>query len=168
MGLKKPVKTGPDLPSLDEIIGVDVEPVETDGYIVLDTVPGQACTLESNTPISIKAELGKFGDANAADVVSGKTFTSAAGLKVAGTGNMGKVTTLNSTSQTINLGTINPAKTYAVYCYSLSGYCCGIIQNGGVVKTTASNFSLKITDGVAKITDTKSTGLNATVYIVEA
>ena len=85
MGLKKPIKTGSDLPTLNELVGVDVAPVETDGYIVLDTVPGQACALESNTPISIKAELGKFGDATAADVASGKTFTSAAGLKVAGT-----------------------------------------------------------------------------------
>ena len=84
MGLKKPVKTGPDLPSLDELIGVDAYPVETDGYIVLGTVPGRACTMESNTPISIKAELGKFGDATAADVASGKTMTSAEGLKVAG------------------------------------------------------------------------------------
>ena len=84
MGLKKPVKTGPDLPSLDELIGVDAYPVETDGYIVLGTVPGRACTMESNTPISIKAELGKFGDATAADVASGKTITSAEGLKVAG------------------------------------------------------------------------------------
>lgn len=84
MGLKKPVKTGSDLPSLDELIGVDAYPVETDGYIVLGTVPGRACTMESNTPISIKAELGKFGDATAADVASGKTMTSADGLKVAG------------------------------------------------------------------------------------
>ena len=84
MGLKKPVKTGSDLPTINELVGVDVAPVETDGYIVLDTVPGQACVMESNTPISIKAELGKFGDATAADVASGKTFTSEKGLKVVG------------------------------------------------------------------------------------
>ena len=84
MGLKKPVKTGSDLPTLNELVGVDANPVEADGYIVLDTIPGQPCALESNTPISIKAELGKFGDATAADVASGKTFTSAGGLKVAG------------------------------------------------------------------------------------
>ena len=51
MGLKKPIKTGSDLPTLNELVGVDANPVEADGYIVLDTVPGQACTLESNTPI---------------------------------------------------------------------------------------------------------------------
>ena len=84
MGLKKPVKSGSDLPTLNELVGVDAVPVETDGYIVLDTVPGQACALESNTPISIKAKLLKFGDATAADVASGKRFTSEEGLKVTG------------------------------------------------------------------------------------
>lgn len=39
--------------------------------------------------LELKANYDKFGDATAADVAAGKTFTSAAGLKVVGTGSGG-------------------------------------------------------------------------------
>lgn len=50
----------------------------------------------------------EFGDATAADVASGKTFTSAAGVKVAGTGKMDTTTLVNtfppsSTSMIVNI-----------------------------------------------------------------
>lgn len=44
--------------------------------------------LRSGSTIMINDPLTNFGDATAADVASGKTFTSSAGLKVTGTGSM--------------------------------------------------------------------------------
>ena len=42
----------------------------------------------ANTSISYYSSISNFGDATAADVASGKTFTSSAGLKVTGTGKL--------------------------------------------------------------------------------
>lgn len=44
---------------------------------------------ESGASVYLDADFGEFGTATAADVASGKTFTSAAGLKVSGTGTVG-------------------------------------------------------------------------------
>ena len=42
----------------------------------------------NGSTITLRSSLSNFGDATAADVASGKTFTSSAGLKVTGTGSM--------------------------------------------------------------------------------
>ena len=44
---------------------------------------------KSNSKLELKANYDKFGDATAEDVAAGKTFTSAAGFKVTGTGSGG-------------------------------------------------------------------------------
>lgn len=49
--------------------------------------------LRSGAPVQILALPAAFGDATAADVTAGKTFTSAAGLNVSGTGRMAEITT---------------------------------------------------------------------------
>lgn len=51
---------------------------------VKGTVPKDAL-LRANTSVLVQAYNSEFGNATAADVASGKTFTSAAGLKVTGT-----------------------------------------------------------------------------------
>ncbi len=55
------------------------------GLVCLYAVPGKNYLIRPSVEVALYAELGRFGDATAADVVSGKTFTSAAGLKVTGT-----------------------------------------------------------------------------------
>lgn len=49
--------------------------------------------LRSGAPVQILALPAAFGDATAADVAAGKTFTSSAGVKVTGTGTMAEITT---------------------------------------------------------------------------
>lgn len=49
--------------------------------------------LRSGAPVQILAFPAAFGDATAADVAAGKTFTSSAGLNVSGTGRMAEITT---------------------------------------------------------------------------
>lgn len=49
--------------------------------------------LRSGAPVQILAFSAAFGDATAADVAAGKTFTSSAGLNVSGTGRMAEITT---------------------------------------------------------------------------
>lgn len=47
--------------------------------------PPRAMAIDMNTTVQASTALSNFGNATAADVAKGKTFTSAAGLKVAGT-----------------------------------------------------------------------------------
>ena len=47
--------------------------------------PPNAMAIDMNTTVRASTALSNFGDATAADVAKGKTFTSAAGLKVTGT-----------------------------------------------------------------------------------
>lgn len=62
--------------------------------------------------LTLKSQLSNFGDATAADVVAGKTFTSSAGLKVTGTASSSSSSTSGgltvksgtTTSATINTG----------------------------------------------------------------
>ena len=49
--------------------------------------------LRSGAPVQILAPPAAFGDATAADVAAGKTFTSSAGVKVTGTGTIAEITT---------------------------------------------------------------------------
>lgn len=57
-------------------------------YIQLKSDVGDAAErgiIDSGTEITMRAPIENFGDATAADVAAGKTFTSTAGLKVTGT-----------------------------------------------------------------------------------
>lgn len=63
--------------------------------------------LRSGSTIMINDPLTNFGDATAADVSSGKTFTSSAGLKVTGTGSNGGGATVT------NVITVSP-KAYSI------------------------------------------------------
>ena len=55
------------------------------GLVLLYAVPGKNYLIRPSVEVALYAELGRFGDATAADVAAGKTFTSVAGLKVTGT-----------------------------------------------------------------------------------
>lgn len=58
---------------------------QSDPYIVLTKSNNPNQLYRAGTGISVVTDKSNFGDATAADVASGKTFTSSAGLKVAGT-----------------------------------------------------------------------------------
>lgn len=59
---------------------------EASGRITLTTSFSDPTLFPAGSKHNVRANLSEFGDATAADVVAGKTFTSAAGLKVTGTG----------------------------------------------------------------------------------
>lgn len=57
------------------------------GYLRMYAPVKEVCHLRANSTVILRESLtdGAFGDATASDVAAGKTFTSAAGLKVTGT-----------------------------------------------------------------------------------
>lgn len=59
-------------------------------------VTSEDLMIRAGTEIDISVPNSDFGDATAEDVVAGKTFTSAAGLKVTGTGSSGAITITNN------------------------------------------------------------------------
>ena len=54
-------------------------------YLTIKGSPEMRMIVSNNTTVQASTALSKFGNATAADVAKGKTFTSAAGLKVTGT-----------------------------------------------------------------------------------
>ena len=73
------------LPVLDQL-GLGSAAVDKDGaYITMEAKPPFKRIIHDGTAIHLRAKSEKFGDAAAEDVAAGKTFTSAAGLKVTGT-----------------------------------------------------------------------------------
>lgn len=62
---------------------------------------GKRRVVDVNQNITLRHPLANFGDATAADVVAGKTFTSAAGLKVTGTHECAGGTTPTLQSKTV-------------------------------------------------------------------
>lgn len=82
--------------------------------------------MRKNSWAIIDCPLSKLGDASAADVAAGKTFTSSAGVKVTGTGSIGlKVNTGTTTSGTIDTG-LTSIKYLVIYKASLTA--SGLIQ----------------------------------------
>lgn len=64
------------------------------------------CLMRSGTVYSIAMSASNFGDATAADVVAGKTFTSASGLKVTGTHQCSS----GSSSPTLQSKSVSPSE----------------------------------------------------------
>ena len=76
-----------------------------------DTPVSKGIVNKGTTTTSLTTYLSNFGDATAADVASGKTFTSAAGLKITGTNTgsesgttQSKAVTLTAADQTVTCG----------------------------------------------------------------
>ena len=59
------------------------------GYLDTKYTIGADRLFRNGSTVTLKSSLSNFGDATAADVASGKTFTSSAGLKVTGTASGG-------------------------------------------------------------------------------
>lgn len=60
-------------------------PVLIDDYIITTGTVTDKIIIPADTAIRIDTDKSKYGDASASDVVSSKTFTSSAGVKIAGT-----------------------------------------------------------------------------------
>ncbi len=96
--------------------------------------------------IKLGAEATLFGDATAADVISGKTMTSAAGLKVVGT---------NTNDATATADDIAKGKTAYVQGQKITGTVEPAESNNNVeayaITNTNPSVSFKRTDGTIKI-----------------
>lgn len=115
--------------------------IEND-YIILGRGLGVNRLYRNGSTIRLRYKSENFGDATAADVAEGKTFTSSAGLKVTGTGTIGG----GSSSGGYSSGDV--VKAYPTSHTFVSGYVSGNItisyaNNAGESSTTAGKVELK-------------------------
>lgn len=127
----------------------------SNGRIRLETSYTSDSLVRSNSKISISSNASNFGDATASDVVSGKTFTSSAGLKAVGTH--------------VCSGGINPSGTIEITTngtHDVTNYASANVNvpstgsSGGLVAKTGS-FT-----GNGENTYTISTGLSSISYFM--
>lgn len=150
------------IPSYPGAVGITATNVSsTTSSLVLTTRP-QKMLLRNNN-IYVTTSLSNFGDATADDVVSGKTFTSASGLKVTGTH---KESSSGSSDNGYNCEsyfisdvsdlsvTLTNKKNIKAYGYAVNGYSkymfCGDKYANvayGVSSATYSSLSLSISNG---------------------
>lgn len=104
-----------------------------------------------NSYIKLGADATLFGDATAADVISGKTMTSAAGLKVVGT-NTNDADTRDATATAADIAA---GKTAYVQGAKVTGTAEPAESNNNVeayaITSTSPSVSFKRTDGAIKI-----------------
>ena len=99
--------------------------------------------LRSGTEIRMVSDISNFGDATAADVASGKTFTSTAGLKVTGTR-----VYLDTSNATATAGDIAHGKTAYVNGEKITGSIASLVNargEAGVIKSSDGSNGIKIT-----------------------
>lgn len=82
------------------------------------TVGGNGLLYKNGSKMFTSSQMSNFGNATAADVIAGKTFTSSAGLKVTGTGDSNLIAS-NIKSGVSIFGVTGTAKTYHVEVGSL-------------------------------------------------
>ena len=74
------------------------------GYLHIKYTIGADRLFRNGSNVSLITPISNFGDATASDVVSGKTFTSSAGLKVTGTASKGWEKVFFKRTRTQNIG----------------------------------------------------------------
>lgn len=74
------------------------------GYLHIKCAIGADRLFRNGSNVSLITPISNFGDATAADVASGKTFTSSAGLKVTGTASKGWEKVFFKRTRTQNIG----------------------------------------------------------------
>lgn len=83
--------------------------------------------MRKNSWAIIDCPLENFGDATAADVASGKTFTSSAGLKITGTSSNFVKATGTTTSETIDTG-LSSIEFFEIHYVSSTSVTNGLVQ----------------------------------------
>lgn len=73
--------------------------------VLTDFIQDERAVIEAGANVSIVTPYGEFGTATAEDVTAGKTFTSAAGLLVEGTGSGGGLITASGEGDSIVIAT---------------------------------------------------------------
>lgn len=116
------------------------------------TIPwGNDAIMRTDSYIKLGADTTLFGDATAADVISGKTMTSVAGLKVVGT-NTNDADTRDATATAADIAA---GKTAYVQGAKVTGTAEPAESNNNVeayaITNTNPSVSFKRTDGVIKI-----------------
>ena len=117
------------------------------------TIPwmGNDGIMRIDSYIKLGADATLFGDATAADVISGKTMTSAAGLKVVGT----NTNDADTSDATATADDIAKGKTAYVQGQKITGTVEPAESNNNVeayaVTTTSPSVNFKRTDGAIKI-----------------
>lgn len=81
---------------------------------LVQAVPEEGRLYKNGSSVFLASPLSNFGDATAADVAAGKTFTSAAGLKVTGTYEEAEVVTETITIQPYEEGWTSDLDTFSV------------------------------------------------------
>lgn len=119
-------------------------------YYYLD--PGKnGMLIKNGARVRAQAMLSNFGDATAADVISGKTFTSKAGLKLTGT----NTNDANTGDATATAADIAKGKTAYVQGQKITGTAEPAESNNNVeayaITDTSPSVSFKRTDGTIKI-----------------
>lgn len=117
------------------------------------TIPwlGNDEIMRTDSYIKLGADATLFGDATAADVISGKTMTSAAGLKVVGT----NTNDADTSDATATAADIAKGKTAYVQGAKVTGTAEPAESNNNVeayaITDTSPSVSFKRTDGTIKI-----------------
>ena len=117
------------------------------------TIPwmGNDEIMRTDSYIKLGADATLFGDATAADVTSGKTMTSAAGLKVVGT----NTNDADTSDATATADDIAKGKTAYVQGQKITGTAEPAESNNNVeayaITTTSPSVNFKRTDGAIKI-----------------
>ena len=97
---------------------------QSDPYIVMTKSNNPNQLYRAGTGISVMTDKSNFGDATAADVASGKTFTSSAGLKMTGTNEVipnCSVTMINQSGRALQAFVIDNNGATLAYHFNASG-----------------------------------------------
>lgn len=117
-----------NIPYASATIQISGLPSVSSGYLSLkypDT--GAKRVIGGGESLSLQRPLSDFGNATAADVASGKTFTSSAGLKVTGTSSNFVKATGTTTSETIDTG-LSSIEFFEIHYVSSTSVTNGLVQ----------------------------------------